>query len=122
MFKKDNSERFQTLGVILSEGKNKTNTDHSRRYTLMGDPAMRLCYPRYTVTIDKINGETVSASNKPEIPASSTVTIEGSVNTPDGALATDFNGEITPRLYDAEQSITCELDDVKKTYYEYKNL
>ena len=123
MFKRDSDGRFQTLGLMLSKGKNSTKSDNSRRYSLIGDPAMRLCYPKYTVTVDKINGETVSESNRPDIAASSIVTIEGSVNTPDGNLATDFNGEITPRLYDAALSITTHgYDSDPTTYYEYKNL
>lgn len=111
LFKRDDQNRFLPIGEVIRQTKNaatyssSTNNTNKLRYILIGDPAMRLAYPTYNVQLETINGEAVSDDNMPEFKARQTITLKGTVYTPSGEKATNFNGTIQPTLYDAEQSI-----------------
>lgn len=115
LFKRDENNNHLRLGDIVRLTKNNaiynnsTTTTYANtnklRFTLIGDPAMRLAYPSYSITLDEINGKKIDAENMPEFKARQSLTVKGSIYDNKGLKATDFNGTITPTLYDAEQSI-----------------
>lgn len=100
-----------TLGDILRNAKNNTNTgDGNRKFTLLGDPALRLAIPTYDVVVTKINSIPISSPHD-TIKALSKITIDGEVRDNSNALMTDFNGIAATTLYDKMKSITTLSND-----------
>ena len=92
-----------TNGQVQESGK---NIDHSLKYALIGDPALRLKYPKYDIRLTAVNGQSVDGDVKPETQARSEVEFEGKVVDADGVTMTDYNGSLTATVYDAEVSVT----------------
>lgn len=90
------------LGNVMRLGKNEppNRSDNSRRFTLLGDPSMRLNYPRYTVVTDSMNGLSVSATSRDTIRAQQRVTISGHIEAVPGQIMTNFNGTIFVTIFD----------------------
>lgn len=76
------------------------------RFSILGDPAMRLATPSNTITLETINGDEVTTDAQCTIMARQNVTLTGSVNDPSGRRIDDFNGQLSLTLYDAEYSTT----------------
>ena len=81
-------------------------TANKLQYALIGDPALRLAIPSKTMVIDSINGQKVSDSATIRLKAGSIATMSGHVE--DGA---SFNGVATATVRDAEQTVTCRMND-----------
>ena len=103
-----------TIGEAVRQAKcdlvslGRDNTPNKLQYTLLGDPALQLACPTSQVVVDSINGK----------PAGSTVTLSaGSIATVTGhiskrsTLNSNFNGVVTATVRDAEETITCKLND-----------
>ncbi len=93
------------LGDIMMRTKNVTQNDlggsfNTRKFILLGDPAMRIGLPRQRAEINRIQGQTVRASQLVTLRALDTVSIEGSVINSDGSVNTTYNGEINVKVYD----------------------
>ena len=74
-------------------------TVNKLQYVLLGDPALRLKYPKYRVVVDRMNG--VDASNTVQVSAGSLLRVEGRVVTAGGELASDFTGVLYSTLFDS---------------------
>ncbi len=99
------------LGDLYRLTKNASGTDpNHRNFTLLGDPALKLAYPRERVTTTKINGKDVSTYND-TLKALSPVTIEGYVRDKFGNKINDFNGIIYPTVFDKPVTITTLSND-----------
>lgn len=96
------------FGDVYMEGKNACRINNSLRFIYMGDPAIKIPGGSLRVTVQTINGTDVSASDTalPELTAQSSAKVEGVISRPDGSVDTDFNGNVTLDLYDAERVIT----------------
>ena len=124
VFSRDNDGNYRRIGDILRLGKYNYTNNNKLRYSLIGDPAMRLVYPEARVVVETINGETVSSNNMPELAARSKATITGRIENIDGTPATDFNGVVNTRLFDAETSVTTHGygdEGAEFLYYERSN-
>jgi len=95
---------------------------NSRKFILLGDPAMRIGLPDSRMEITQINGEEIRPDTLFELRALDRVTLSGHVSRPDGSVNTSFDGEANVRVYDAKrlvrypdfdwlQSPGCYLDD-----------
>lgn len=105
LFKRVNG-RYLTIGDILKEAKNSISSgfDNSRRFTLLGDPAMYLALPEYRVVTDSVNGQ--AANLAPDtLRALMPVTIKGSVTDTLGNLLSDFNGKVYVSVFDKAQTL-----------------
>lgn len=107
-FKTEADGRPRRFGDVFKDGKNGFKSSNSLRYIFMGDPALRIPGGASKVEIATINGTDITLSDTalPELTASSSAEVEGSVLNPDGSVNTDFNGTVTLDLYDAERVIT----------------
>ena len=97
----DNTPR--TLGEAYRLAKQAYGNAASRNkmcYTLFADPALRPNIPRPMATVNTINGAEVTAETVIK-PMAKTI-ISGQINNASGAIDTDFNGEATISVYDAE--------------------
>lgn len=116
-FTRDNDNRFLTIGEIhrLAKNDRELNYDNNGtlkgnanklRYTLMGDPAMRLCTPDYSVRLLSVNDEPVEPETQVTLMARQHATLKGAVYDRDGNKMDNFNGIISVTMYDAEKSTT----------------
>lgn len=87
-------------------------TCNKLQYTLLGDPALQLNTPRQKMVVDSINGMPATLGIK--LAAGSIVKITGHVEL-NNETDTDFNGIVTLSVRDAEETITCRLNDRSST-------
>lgn len=105
-FRSINAEKPR-LGDIFQEMKSEpTNLNlNSRNFSLLGDPALRLSYPKYEVVTDSINGSQVTISSSDTLKALALVTVTGHIADGNGLLA-NYNGVLYPTVFNKVQSIT----------------
>ena len=103
-------ERFQgrrpTLGEVLSESKNastRANASNSRKFILLGDPALTLAYPRERVVLTQINGRTVQGLDT--LRALDRVRLAGEVRDQNNNLLSDFEGMVQLVVYDKPDNL-----------------
>ena len=97
-------------------------TPNKLQYTLLGDPALILATPTQDVVIDEINGQPLSAGSATNLPAGSVVKVTGHVVSAQ-TVDSSFNGVVTATVRDAEETITCKLNDTSETdeAFQYKD-
>lgn len=109
LFTKENNT-IPTIGEAMQHAKNSftspTITTNSRKFALIGDPAMVLAVPRYGVSTTKINTHDVADGIADTLRALQRVTIEGVVVDDNGQPMTNFNGVVYPTIYDKTASVT----------------
>ncbi|MCP3932781.1 MAG: type IX secretion system sortase PorU [Bacteroidetes bacterium] len=115
LFQKKGDE-VSTLGEVLQKAKNALASislvTNSRKFTLIGDPSMRLAVPKYNVVTTKINGIPVEATTEPDtIRALQKVTVEGEIRDGNDQLLTDYNGTLYPTIFDKTVSISTLVQD-----------
>jgi hypothetical protein len=89
------------FGEIARRTKNAASVSSSnkRSFTLIGDPALRLALPRYKIVTDSING-LAPQQQQDTLRALSKVRIKGHVEDYSGAVLTNWNGVLTPTVFD----------------------
>ncbi|MBL0328420.1 MAG: type IX secretion system sortase PorU [Bacteroidetes bacterium] len=95
------------------------NSVNSRNFTLLGDPALTLAYPKYDVSTDTVNSIPVSVSSSATLKALSLVTISGFVRSSSGSVLNSYNGVIYPTVYDKSQNITTLSNDAGSPPYTF---
>ena len=89
-------------------GSGKDYTPNKLQYTLLGDPALTLACPRPAVVIDSINGQPLTDVR--QLTTGSVVRVSGHVEQ-GGALASGFSGVVAATVRDAEETVTCKLNN-----------
>ena len=93
LYEKQNGE-YPRLGDLYKQTKVLSGSGaNTRNFILLGDPAISLAYPKYNVSTSSIS-DTIKALE--------TVTITGNVVDDSGFNLTDFNGVLTPTIFDKE--------------------
>ncbi|MFZ7146455.1 MAG: type IX secretion system sortase PorU [Bacteroidota bacterium] len=91
---------YQRTGDIFEKTKSDMYVDpYVRNFLYLGDPALRLAYPEFSVKTKTINGVDIGLSTD-TLKALSKVTITGEVQDNSGAKMTNFNGIIYPTVFD----------------------
>jgi len=86
------------LGDMIRMAKNPSSSNFLN-FTLLGDPALELAFPKKEIETLLINDENVSG--RPDtLNALMEVSIEGEITVVNGAVDTNFNGYIYPIVYD----------------------
>lgn len=107
MFRPLNGEMPRAGDILrLSKRDNPGN----RNITLLGDPALRLAYPKYNVTTTAIE-ETGTGNTLDTLSALSKVTVKGKVTDANGNALTNFNGVVYPTIYDKASKIYTVVND-----------
>ena len=121
VFSKNNG-LYLPLGDIFKHTKNNSLSGSSNRnFSLLGDPSMRIAYPKYTLDIDKINGKEVSVVYD-TLKALSLTRVEGHVNS-NGQIVSTFNGTAFITVYDKLSSKkTLGNENSPFTYTEWDNV
>lgn len=94
-----------TLGQAMRRAKNSDLNsnffiNNSRKFTLIGDPAIRIPLPEYRVMTTSINGTPVTAESLDTLRAFQKVTIEGVIADEDGQIRESFNGTVLTTIFD----------------------
>lgn len=94
---------YPSLGDAVRAAKNltyQTSSDliNNRKFSLLGDPALTLAFPRERVRTLRVNGQPLS--NADTIKAGDRVLMEGEVVDRNGIRIADFNGAVYPTVYD----------------------
>lgn len=93
-------ERYPSLGEVYMRTKNNsTRSINQRNFILLGDPALVLAYPRETIIATTLNGKTLG-SGSDTLKALSKVRIGGAVVDDKGQVIRDFNGVVSPTVFD----------------------
>jgi len=101
---------YHSLGDAERLAKNftyQTQTDavNNRKFTLVGDPALTLAFPRYKVLTTSINGKAVTAVPD-TLKALNQYTIGGQVTDNNGALLSSFSGTLYATVFDKPRTLS----------------
>jgi len=106
VFKRDLNNLPRAFGTIIMDTKNgASGTNNKRSFTLIGDPALRIALPTYSVKVDSVNGVEMSIFTD-TIRALSTVTVKGHLEDRNGSLLSNFNGLVSPTIFDKPSEYT----------------
>ncbi len=111
-FDRDSSGNALRLGDIIKLAKNSSGSGANKRnFSLLGDPAVILAYPWHgQVVTDSINHVSITGSSD-SLKALSQVTISGHIENVSGMTLNDFNGIVSPLVYDKVSSIKTLAND-----------
>ena len=93
---------------LVSQGAD--TSPNKLQYSLLGDPALALATPQMGITIDRIGGQTVTSGETIRLAAGRVVEVTGHI-TGDQSIANTFTGVVTATIRDAEEAITCRLNN-----------
>ncbi len=106
VFEKDYKNNYHTLGDVMRLAKNTSGTENNKRnFTLLGDPALKIPLPNYTIITDSINHKDV-LNNTDTLKALSKVTIHGHIADETKNIITNYNGLVYPMVLDKKRTIT----------------
>lgn len=99
---------YPTLGQSVLTAKNITYQNSSdvlnnRKFTLLGDPAMRLSFPTLQIKIDQLNQQALTGNDT--LKALNTYTFSGHIANAQGQMQTSFNGNLVATLFDKPQQL-----------------
>ena len=113
------------LGDLVMRTKNNSwSGENNRKFTLLGDPALRLSYPQYKVATTSINGDSIHLKTD-TFKALSKVTVCGIVTDNNDQKLESFNGVVYPTIFDKSTNITTLKNDAAsntKTFSLQKNI
>ena len=111
LFEKKDGRRL-TLGETMRNAKRGIDSDDIKlHFMLLGNPAMKLAYPEYTVRVDSINGVSIDEIPELQLRALESITVSGRIINPDGNLDPSFTGELAMKIFDSQDTITCLNND-----------
>ncbi len=106
VFSRDIANKPLTFGEIIQLTKNTSgSSDNKRSFTLIGDPALRIALPEMNIVTDSVNSLSPSLEID-TIRALSKMTIKGHIEDFSSNILTDFNGVLSPTVYDKAKSNT----------------
>lgn len=108
----DENQKVITIGEFNRSGKN--NVEGAKfpwnMIVVLGDPSLKLNLPMCNVVTDSINGVSV-IQEVDTIKALDKVTIKGHITDKDGAILTQFNGNVFPSIYDKKVKVVTLRND-----------
>ncbi len=106
IFEHNDLGRPNTFGDALRYTKNASGSSTNKlNFTLLGDPALLLAYPRYRVITDSING--IAVTNPGDtLKALSLVTVSGHIEDPAGMSLSGTDGILYPTIFDKSRQVT----------------
>jgi len=96
------NEAMPTLGEMYANLKNRPKTQYESedtKFALLGDPSMKLAFPKHLVLLDSINGKPAETFSD-TIGAFSVVRLKGHINERLKGIMSDFNGNLDIEIYD----------------------
>lgn len=98
-----------SLGEALEKAKNALGTSdrNKLRFVLLGDPAIHLPLPTYSIQIDSVNGHAVTDICD-SIKAGATMNVKGHIVTSNKDSVSGFNGIVSSLVLDNLEKIVCK--------------
>ena len=117
---------FKTFGQIIQSAKNSVQTGDKLRFTLLGDPAMRLNGPEQLISFDSIDvfrPATLTWQSTDSLRALDLVRVRGRITSEAGEIDTSFSGSVRIQLFDKSQlKPMLDNDNVGyQTSYSFRN-
>ena len=105
-----------SLGMINMLTKNGVNPSNSSKpnFSLLGDPALKMSYPKYNVVTTAINDVPIETFTD-NLKALQEVKFTGFVSDENGTKMTNFNGFIYPTVFDKETRVYTQNNDFDGT-------
>jgi len=122
-FNRDSSGNTLRLGDIIRLAKNSSGSGSNKRnFSLLGDPALQLAYPWHgRVVTDSINHISITCDTD-SLKALSTVTISGHFEDNSGLAIDNFDGVVSPVVFDKVSTINTLANDGGQTMqFEIRN-
>ncbi len=102
---------YLRMGDILKLTKRASGSGFNvMKFVLIGDPALKLCIPENFIQITKINQSAVNQDND-TLRALSFVHFQGQINDRNGNKLDNFNGQVSPLVFDKSAEITTLAND-----------
>ena len=93
------------LGDLMIKTKNNSLRGAiNRNFALLGDPSMKLAYPKHQVYVTKVNSKD-TLQPQDTVKALGQVTIEGEIRSLQGSLLDNFDGTLDITVFDKEQTV-----------------
>ncbi len=114
---------WRTLGDIIRIAKNNVtpfpfnstnlsgNTENARKFTLLGDPAMVIAFPKHSVRTTMVDDLPITEERQDTVRALQKMKISGEVTDLAGNLLSDFNGQVFPTIYDKARTVSTLQQD-----------
>lgn len=116
---KENGQ-FKRLGDIMKETKNNSLVGPgNRNYALLGDPMMRISYPKQSIALTAINGKPLAELDT--LRAFGKYQISGEIQS-NGALDNNFNGEVTLTAFDKPTKFQTRGDESSKQIFDIRDV
>lgn len=111
-FNRDSTGKALRLGDIIRLAKNSSGTGPNKRnFSLLGDPAVRLAFPWHgTVVTDSVNHVAVTEPFD-TLKALTRVTVSGHIEDNKHQLMNNFNGNVSPVVFDKVSNIRTLAND-----------
>lgn len=123
VFKRDAYGKGQTFGSIYVGTKNAYasvgGSENGRKFGLLGDPALQLALPEYTIITDKINDSLIGSSSLDTLNALGKVKIDGHIEDWSGSLLNSFNGVVYLTVYDKPQEFQTLANNASSGTYSF---
>jgi hypothetical protein len=115
VFQQDKNGNNLRMGDIMRLAKNSTNDNLNKRsFSLLGDPALRLAFPKYKVVTNTINGH--QAGDTLTLSALEKVTITGEVLCNENKKLENLTGKVIATIYDKEVTAQTLANDGGKKF------
>lgn len=105
VFENDANGKQRSLGDVLRLTKNESGAGiNKRNFTLLGDPALKLAYPKQFVFTDSINGVPASSFHD-TLKGLSLYSISGHIENHHGDTLHNMEGSVIPSVYDKKSTV-----------------
>lgn len=120
VFERDSNFEPLTFGEIIKRTKNLAYASENKRcFSLIGDPALKIALPKLKIITDSINSK--SPNNSVDtLKALSKVTIKGHIEDFYNNSLSNFNGILTPTIYDKLKTIETLGQDVESPVIDFE--
>jgi hypothetical protein len=119
VFERDGNGDYYKLGDIIRMAKDATGNNRNKlNFVLLGDPALSLAIPKYSILTDSLNGISV---NEPidTLKAFSCIRISGHLEDANKNIINSYNGTIYPSVFDKNKVITTLANDQGTTSMQF---
>ncbi len=115
---------YLTIGEIMRISKNSISTNatriqNARKFSIIGDPAMKLAIPEYQVIATEMNGKPYIGEVVDTIRALEKVTVKGYIGGANGQIISNFNGELQSTVFDKVQVAKTRGNDEESSEREF---
>jgi len=107
IYNQDENGYPDCIGEVLRKSKNANSIDtvdtNARKFTLLGDPSMKLAIPRFKVAVSELQGKPIDPNQPDTLKALETAVVSGIITDRNDQLLSSFNGTLYLTVFDKPQ-------------------